>query len=177
MSREVCWSPIMEFDPTLLLGTAEGIVACCFPANAWTIRSRMSQTCSIQYKSGDMAGQSILFALLTRRKSSTIRARWCLALSSWNIGSGTGIWRRNGSTWGVRTSSMYRWPCKFPSMNTRTVLRGSSKNNWSVGYYFFIYWRTYLIFAAIADQYLRKRLRTTWRYAWRHNSVMSFIAT
>ena len=99
--------------------------SCCvlFPCRrAWTALTRTSQTYSIQDKSGDMADQSILFTSLQQRKSSTIRARWDLALSSWNIGSATGIWQRNGSTWGVRTSSMHRWPFKFPSMNTRSVL-------------------------------------------------------
>ena len=71
-----------------------------------TALPRSFLTCSIHDKSVDIVGHSILFTLFLRRKSSTVRTWWGLALSSWKIVLATGIWRKNGSTCGVRTPLM-----------------------------------------------------------------------
>ena len=71
----------------------------------WTALPRTSHTCSIQLRSGDIAGHSKRLTLLACRNPSTILARWGLALSSWKMPLlPTG--RRKGTTWGHKISSM-----------------------------------------------------------------------
>ena len=71
----------------------------------WTALPRTSHTCSIQLRSGDIAGHSKRPTLLACRNPSTILA-WCgLALSSWKMPL-LPIGRRKGNTWGRKISSM-----------------------------------------------------------------------
>ena len=87
----------------------------------FTARPRISHKCSMHDKSGDIGGHSSRWTPFSCKKLSTILARWGLALSSWNMAFWP-IWRRYGTTWGRRISSMYRRPFKFQGTTTRAVL-------------------------------------------------------
>ena len=86
----------------------------------WTALPRTSHTCSIQLRSGDIAGHSKRLTLLACRNPSTILARCGLALSSWKMPF-LPIGRRKGTTWGHKISSKWRCPVSIPGTTTRSV--------------------------------------------------------
>ena len=78
--------------------------------------------CSIGLRSGEFAGQSILFMLLVLTKSFTILPRCDLALSSWKTAFGP-ICCKNGNTKGLKISLIYRCELKLPLTMYSLVLR------------------------------------------------------
>ena len=89
-----------------------------------TRRSRTSHRCSMGDMSGEYAGQSRTGMCSASRSCIQIPATWgralsCWALSCWKV---TSCWRTNGTTIGVRISSQYICPFKFPSMKCKRVL-------------------------------------------------------
>ena len=87
----------------------------------FTARPRISHRWSMHDKSGDIGVHSSCWTPFSCKKMSTILARWGLAWSSWKTAFWP-IWRRYGTTWGRRVSSMYRRPFKFSDTTTRSVL-------------------------------------------------------
>ena len=105
-----CWG-IKPHSWCSILGKSTGLVR-------WVIcllmaRPRMSRRCSMQAKSGDIGGRSILATLFCLKKSPTIRALIGLALSYWKT-EFPPICRRYGMTWRRRISSMYRRLFRIP---------------------------------------------------------------
>ena len=106
-----CWKhklpdrSLWDSLPLLSKETPEICIVLCSVILFWTALPRTSHTCSIQLRSGDIAGHSKRLILLACRNPSTILA-WCgLALSSWKMPL-LPIGRRNGTTWGGKISSM-----------------------------------------------------------------------
>ena len=88
----------MEFGPILLLRTAEGLVACDFSADAHEQLSK-GRPKRAQYRTNPGHGEQVHSVHIVNTEkvvddTSPMRS----FLSSWNIGSATGIWCRNGST-------------------------------------------------------------------------------
>ena len=77
----------MEFWPILRPGTAEELQCAFYSRRSETALPRTSQASSIHDKSGEIAGQNILFMLFVHRKSFTI-----------HLGLSSGIRRRNCTT-------------------------------------------------------------------------------
>ena len=77
-----------------------------------------SHMCSMQFMSGETAGQSITSTL---RKSCVSLAECALALSCWNVNCWFPTWRRRrGTRTGARISSMYRRAVSVPFMIIRS---------------------------------------------------------
>ena len=94
------------------------------PGGFWRCRtrvSRLSQRCSMGFRSGLFEGQSSMKSVLLFRKNWILsRATWGLAFSCWNTEI-TPWFCKRGTTCGARTWSLYFWAFKLPSMTTNWV--------------------------------------------------------
>ena len=100
--RIVAWGILCHSSPRKRRRSA---IVLCSVIPFWTALPRISHTCSIQLRSGNIAGHSKRLTLLACRNPSTFLA-WCgLALSSWKMPL-LPIGRRKGTTWGHKILSM-----------------------------------------------------------------------